>query len=986
MACGIGGGGAQGSRQASNKEPTTGTAGRQGMTHEEDTLRGMEQALEEAHQELDRFRTEQQVQLADTMGAKVRAQMEFAGAEAREKALQLEAAQEYTQSVALQTLLISEESRCEAHERQRRRLVDELGDREAQMKNTQELQEELQMLQGKLQLSEVQASGFLRAENQVQSLQKKWLDARLQCQASEEELLKCQQLFEEEEQTARQLDAAKKRHMESAEETRKALDKLQTKSQRLELEATSQARRMVHEEDTLRGMEHALEEVHQELDRFRTEQQVQLADTMGAKVRAQMEFAGAEAREKALQVEAAQEYRQREGLRSLLLAEESRCDAQERRVRRLVDELGDREVQMRNVQELQEELHVLQSKLQLSEVQARGHLHAENQVQTLQKKLLDARVQCQASEEELLKCHQRFEEEEQALRQLEAAKKWHMESAEEAREALEKLQTKSQRLELEATFQARRMTHEEEALRGMEHVLEEVNQELGHLRSEQRVHLEMSQIRASPRASPTFQEEPLTFQTARARFEAPSAERSEQRLQKFPDELKSPTSEGKALEDRDQKVSTAAFEAKTMKLEASVARLRDSLESATAAQREEQEKVSHQELATRHFETALQRQIQRSEELCLENANLRAETQELEMRCRGHDEKSAQTLHGALSIEKQLLAVRAKHGHLQDAYQEQRSLRAREAEEGQRRRHVSESVVDALKEELFQLREEAAAERAVREEADHIQEEVEEKLKRLHSEELQGFHSEQKALRAALQLQRRNSTQALEAQRWALRREKQLRKQRYALLSAASEEMRGQLMRLKAATEEAAEADVAVEDQDDLVAEELERVKLDQQALSESRALENKTLTELEEVRQQLKDERRTPTPNAERITELVEVEQKLNDEMEQIEAAVAEHKRKYQEDHKKLEEAHAEERASRERAEQYHQQVAAETQLLAVDLLKLQGAFEADGESESNFSQSSKMKEGRALVEASSEEEGEEEAEEETFDSWEAH
>ena len=35
--------------------------------------------------------TEQQVQLADTMGAKVRAQMEFAGAEAREKALQLEA-------------------------------------------------------------------------------------------------------------------------------------------------------------------------------------------------------------------------------------------------------------------------------------------------------------------------------------------------------------------------------------------------------------------------------------------------------------------------------------------------------------------------------------------------------------------------------------------------------------------------------------------------------------------------------------------------------------------------------------------------------------------------------------------------------------------------------------------------------------------------------------------------------------------------------
>ena len=34
--------------------------------------------------------------------------------------------------------------------------------------------------------------------------------------------------------------------------------------------------------------------------------------------------------------------------------------------------------------------------------------------------------------------------------------------------------------------------------------------------------------------------------------------------------------------------------------------------------------------------------------------------------CAGQEEKSAQTLQGALSIEKQLLAVRSKHGQLQD--------------------------------------------------------------------------------------------------------------------------------------------------------------------------------------------------------------------------------------------------------------------------------------------------------------------------------
>ncbi|CAK9075668.1 unnamed protein product [Durusdinium trenchii] len=149
------------------------------------------------------------------------------------------------------------------------------------------LQDELQMLKGKLQLSEGQASGHLRAESQVQTLQRKWLDARLQCQASEEEHLKCRQLFQEEEHAVRRLEGAKKRHMESAEEARDALDKLQTKSQRLELQATSQARRLTQEEQTLRGMEEALQEAHQELHRFRSEQQAQLADTIGAKVRLQ---------------------------------------------------------------------------------------------------------------------------------------------------------------------------------------------------------------------------------------------------------------------------------------------------------------------------------------------------------------------------------------------------------------------------------------------------------------------------------------------------------------------------------------------------------------------------------------------------------------------------------------------------------------------------------------------------------------------------
>lgn len=59
---------------------------------------------------------------------------------------------------------------------------------------------------------------------------------------------------------------------------------------------------------------------------------------------------------------------------------------------------------------------------------------------------------------------------------------------------------------------------------------------------------------------------------------------------------------------------------------------------------------------------------------------------------------------------------------------------------------------------------------------------------------------------------------------------------------------------------------------------------------------------------------------------------------------------------------------------------MAAETQLLAMNLLKLQGAFEADGESESNISrESSKLKE--SLVEESSDDAISEAADELAFE-----
>jgi len=474
-----------------------------------------------------------------------------------------------------------------------------------------------------------------------------------------------------------------------------------------------------------------------------------------------------------------------------------------------------------------------------------------------------------------------------------------------------------------------------------------------------------------------YQEELLALRTAQTTMEAQSEalERSaEQRVQKLSSDLQQLSQQHSVLleESQDQKVRWCASEEEVICLEDLAEKLRKELASehraSTVQQEEQDEMVLHHEFVARHVETALHIQSQRTEELAMENSNLQSELEELEKRCRGQDEKTAQTLQGALNIEKQLLAVRAKHSHLQDAYKEQRHLRAKEAEDG---RVMTKSIVDALKEELGQLREEAAAERAVREEADHLQEEVEEKVRHLHLEELQGFHFEHNALRSAMHLQRRNSTEALEAQRWALRREKQLRKQRYALLMAASEELRGGLMRLKEATDEAADADASVEDQDQQVAEELEQVKLDQQALSESRAVEMEKLARLEEVQQQLKDERRALTPNQQRIEELLVAEGIAKEELEHQEVAVAEEKRRFNEDYKKLEEAHAEERSSRERAEAYHQQVAAETQLLAIDLLKLQGVFEADGESESNFSQGSKgVREGRPLVEVASSEE----------------
>eukprot|EP00435_Cladocopium_sp_Y103_P050332 s653_g15.t1 len=460
-----------------------------------------------------------------------------------------------------------------------------------------------------------------------------------------------------------------------------------------------------------------------------------------------------------------------------------------------------------------------------------------------------------------------------------------------------------------------------------------------------------------------YQEELLALRTAQTTMEAQSQARersAEERVQKLTMDLRHLSQKHSNLLEENQDRKAAA-----LNLEDSIRRLRTDVDHMSIARKEEGEMFMHQEDATRHFEIALEMQTQRTEELLSENSNLHSEIEQLERRCRGQEEKSAQTLQGALTIEKQLLAVRAKHGQLQEAYREQRHLRAKEAEDGR----ASTGIVDALKEELSQLREEAAAERAVREETDRIQEEVEEKVRRLHSEELQGIHFEHNALRSALHLQRRNSTAALEAQRWALRREKQLRKRRYALLMAASEELRGGLMRLKEATDEAAQADASVEDQDQQVAEELEQVKLDQQALSDSRVVEQEKMARLDEVQLQLKDERKAATPNHHRIQELLAAERHALEEVEKQEAVVAEDKRHFNEDYKKLEEAHAEERASRERAEAYHQQVAAETQLLAVDLLKLQGVFEADGESESNFSQGSKgVREGRPLLEEASE------------------
>lgn len=466
-----------------------------------------------------------------------------------------------------------------------------------------------------------------------------------------------------------------------------------------------------------------------------------------------------------------------------------------------------------------------------------------------------------------------------------------------------------------------------------------------------------------------YQEELLALRTAQATMEAQSQARersAEERVQKFTMDLRHLSQRNSNLLEENQDRKAAA-----LNLEDSIKRLRTDVDHMSTARKEEGEMFMHQEDATRHLEIALEMQTQRTEELFSENSNLHSEIEQLERRCRGQEEKSAQTLQGALSIEKQLLAVRAKHGQLQEAYREQRHLRAKEAEDG---RASTKGIVDALKEELSQLREEAAAERAVREETDRIQEEVEEKVRRLHSEELQGIHFEHNALRSALHLQRRNSTAALEAQRWALRREKQLRKKRYALLMAASEELRGGLMRLKEATESAAVADASVEDQDQQVAEELEQVKLDQQVLSDSRAVEQEKMAHLDEVQLQLKDERKAATPNQLRIQELLVAERLALEEVEKQEAVVAEDKQHFNEDYKKLEEAHAEERCSRERAEAYHHQVAAETQLLAVDLLKLQGVFEADGESESNFSQGSKgVREGRPLLEVASSEDEEE-------------
>lgn len=321
------------------------------------------------------------------------------------------------------------------------------------------------------------------------------------------------------------------------------------------------------------------------------------------------------------------------------------------------------------------------------------------------------------------------------------------------------------------------------------------------------------------------------------------------------------------------------------------------------------------------------------------------------------------------------MAVRQKHVRLQDAYREQGRTRLKGVEDDSVL--AIQTATDELKEELSQLREEAAAERANREHADELQECAELAVQRLHSEELQGFHFEQKALRVQMQEQRRHSTEALEAQRWAVRKEKQLRKQRYALLLAASEELRFALQRLRCATEDAALADETTEDQDRRVAEELDEVKYSQQELQASRALEQERLQDLEEVQQQLKEERRSSSQNEDRVEELLRSELRSKEAFEKQEAAVVEDKQRLNAAYRQLEQAHAEERSSREKAEEFHQQVAAETQLLAVELLKLQGAFEEDGQSESNFSSMSRNLGGsRLLVEVAS---GSEESEDES-------
>jgi len=1008
------------------------TSQSRGMAQEEEALKGLRQALEEAHEELHALRSEQQTQVQSALTAQGRAQAAMDSFEAmcQERAQlheefhdtklrfcnsEMEHAAEKSESLACRGSLKQLEIKLQATMRsEHQHLQDYHHEAESLQRNeanSQALRTRMMQVEAELESCEAaqaNESRLQRKKLQHEEAHVKDLQSSLASLQLEHEGLLSQFQLERAESQDRYQDLTKEVYELRAQEMelkRKVAENNEMQSILAQRREDSVQELQMARNELLVCQQHlqAEEEEHRRgRDQIR-HAQLSAEDAMRKARASEGDLHSRDALLAQLQDEEVQQLRRNEMLREEVKAFSQRCRSMEVEVAEVAAlQFTLREMEM-NADVVQQRLEQSQSAL---EMQTEEKIRLEDRLTTNQRQLMDAESQLREVQAQCAYWKSQHQSEAQRARewevkveellhdiqclQAELAKAQGLPSAipstssrdRQVQRELDASQRELQLVTIQAKDQAEQLEHDRSMQQNLlatqsrlEVNLHDAEERLEALRAE---HSQGHITRArNVEANRHYQEELLALRTAQTTMEAQSEalERSaEQRVQKLSSDLQQLSQQHSVLleESQDQKVRWCASEEEVICLEDLAEKLRKELASehraSTVQQEEQDEMVLHHEFVARHVETALHIQSQRTEELAMENSNLQSELEELEKRCRGQDEKTAQTLQGALNIEKQLLAVRAKHSHLQDAYKEQRHLRAKEAEDG---RVMTKSIVDALKEELGQLREEAAAERAVREEADHLQEEVEEKVRHLHLEELQGFHFEHNALRSAMHLQRRNSTEALEAQRWALRREKQLRKQRYALLMAASEELRGGLMRLKEATDEAADADASVEDQDQQVAEELEQVKLDQQALSESRAVEMEKLARLEEVQQQLKDERRALTPNQQRIEELLVAEGIAKEELEHQEVAVAEEKRRFNEDYKKLEEAHAEERSSRERAEAYHQQVAAETQLLAIDLLKLQGVFEADGESESNFSQGSKgVREGRPLVEVASSEE----------------